>query len=296
MSHSTRNLIFPEFLPSDDDGDGEFVEISAPLEEDREELIFLIPGIRTDGIWAHEFQYYVNSAYKNVICKPVRGNLKFTERLSTFHLLCRFRIYSFRRSFVSQICETSKKYPDHNISIVAHSMGSSILAEILPEISNKLKETRQEIDAFLIIGGVCHTRNSELISKSCIRAINHVGVRDHICYLSTIIRPFDYSAVGLFGFVNAFVEDRLFNNDHSSCTRNEHLTERVFPEIAARNSAIIADSKYRKVISSPDSEMPRRKYPYEYYVYFRRVAWIVLFPIIVFVYAIEYIENKIFLR
>jgi len=280
------------FTSPEEEGEIDFSTISAPAEEeDREELVFLVPGIRSDGIWAQEFQCYVENAYQNVLCKPVRGNLKSTDRLSSWHLASRFGLSDFRKSFFKQIFEVSNKYPDHNISIVAHSMGSSILSEILPQLSKELEKKGRAIDAIVILGGVCHINNSEDIQKSCNRVINHVGVRDHVCYLSTIIRPLDYCAVGLFGFVNAFVGDRLFDNDHSSCIGEHHLIQRVLPEIAGRESAIITGSSYQKNKDSVYRTPPRRRYSYKSYIYTRRVCWLLLSPLIMSIYVIDVIRG-----
>lgn len=210
------------------------VELIDPdeFQEQAPHLVFLIPGIRTQGMWIQDaIDEQFTSSGLEIIFKPVRGDGRSsTGRLKTTHLVTRLHLERFRNSFVQQIKEGLAKHPSASISIFAHSMGSSLLAEKIEEISQEAKKSNREIENIVFLGSVCHRRHSRKVGAACKRFINDVGVRDMWPFRASVVRPGKYSDVGLWGFRDIYPYcERYFYNDHKSCTSTQHLKEKLVP-------------------------------------------------------------------
>lgn len=206
-----------------------------PLEgyvEDPPHLVFLISGIRSQGYWAQDaIESLFTTNGQEIIFRPVRGNGRSSSgRLCTSHLITRFALEPFRRSFSQQIKFNLEKHPNALVSVFAHSMGSALFTDIVEEISQHLASEGRQLENIVFLGSVCHRRHSERLSSNCHRFINDVGVRDHYPFLASTVRPDHYSDVGLLGFSDGYRQaDRYFNNDHSSCTSIEHMENYLIP-------------------------------------------------------------------
>lgn len=253
---------------TDDDIELSFSEENNSFhEEERPHLIFLIPGIRTDGEWAQELQLEAETwAGRRLHCKMVRGDGRFSDRLNTAHLVSRIGLNKFRSSFVSQIAHGVARCDPYSVNIIAHSMGSALLAEAIEEISESLAKRDLKLSTVALLGSVCHRRYSERIAKSCNLFVNDVGRWDILPFFASLVRPRHYSDVGLRGFLDGYVDkDRFFNHTHSSCTKMEHIKSRVLPLIETDRLQVegIVKSKYKG---------PKRSSTF--YTYLRRFIWV----------------------
>lgn len=223
-----------EFAPLDGEDIAAFnIENDDGVRSDLPHVIFLIPGIRTDGDWAQILRLDAHTfAGRPILCKPVRGNGGNIDRLNSLHVLTRVGLQSFRNSFRSQINHVLKKNPAYTVNIVAHSMGSSVFSEIVQDVNDDIEALGYKLNKVVFLGSVCHRKHSSRISDCCETFINDVGRRDLVPYLASIANPWCYGDVGTRGFLDAYVSfDRFFNHNHSSCTSISHLKEHVLPLI-----------------------------------------------------------------
>lgn len=257
-------------------------EAEHDLEDTPPYLVFVIPGIRTNGLWvqdAIESRYTVSG--REIVIKPVRGNESSgTGRLSTYHLIMRIGLQEFRRSFVSQIETNIDAYPQSPVSIFAHSLGSSLLAEILPDVQKLMEVKGRKIENIVLLGSVCHRSQGKTLRTCCENFINDIGVNDLWPFRASVARPDCYSDVGLWGFLNGYPTlERYFHNNHTTCTSLEHFERNLLPLLGMEEPIPIGLPRGTKGARPRLSENA--------YVYTRRALWAgalctVVVPIVLF--------------
>ena len=213
-------------------------------------LVFFIPGIRSNALWAQNIRQYANSpTARNIVVEIVTG----PDHLGLTDLLLRHRLWKFRSDYKQQITSATEKRQDEHgaldIYFVCHSMGSSLFAEILEELELKIREKQNSIKNIVFLGSVCRRTASTLLGKSCKQMVNDVGQKDIWPVVASIINPLKYDFVGRFGFSRTMIEDRFFpNNNHSSCTELDHFTNWILPIIEdgiIKNSGVrLEDQKF----------------------------------------------------
>lgn len=238
------------------------------IRDDAPHLVFLISGIRTNGLWAQEARdQELLWDGREVLFVPVRGNCSSEERLSTWHLLSRLGLGGFRNSFKNQIKEVSSKTEYASINVFAHSMGSAIFADIVESLVKEIP--KKKFDTIVFLGSVCHRRHGQSIYNCSHFFVNDVGIKDYWPYFASIARPGSYSDVGFAGFLNAYARDRFFSHDHTTCTSVEHIRNELIPLIST---------------SEVKSLGIRRTNPtgYNRFVYFRKTVWVLVIAIFAF--------------
>lgn len=235
-------------------------EVLDGVDDDRPHLVFLIPGIRTDGWWAQDARRE-NLLWegREILFVPVRGNGGGVERLSTWHLVTRLGLSGFRQSFVEQMRDISSREDYATVNVFAHSMGSALFADIVHRAAADLPGGRFDTVAFL--GSVCHRRHARTLYDRAHLFVNDVGTRDYWPFAASIVRPFAYNDVGFAGFLNAYAFDRFFPNDHESCTSLRHLREELVPLISTGSDV--------RPLGRPLVRRPK----FNTFVYLRRAAW-----------------------
>lgn len=267
MTHGIRSK--PQELEVFDDGSFEEadVEVLEPEElddvrDDAPHLVFLIPGIRTNGWWAQEaIMQEVLWDGREVHFVPVRGNGGGTGRLSSLHLITRLGLIGYRKHFVSQINDIASQKDYHSINVFAHSMGSSLFADIVENWPHDLMSDQKKLGTIVFLGSVCHRRHCSKLYKISKRFVNHVGTKDFLPYIASIVRPDSYSDVGSFGFLEGYSQDQFFTNNHCSCTSFEHIKSEVLP--------LISSSEVRP-LGSPEAVVNH----FNAFVYVRQVIWV----------------------
>lgn len=240
------------------------------IQDDAPHLVFLIPGIRTNGWWAQEARMQeLLWDGREVHFVPVRGNGGSTDRLSSWHLVSRLGLQGFRKSYALQISTLASKKNYASINVFAHSMGSALFADIIGTAARDLPKKKFDTVAFL--GSVCHRRHAKTLNENAELFVNDVGTRDYFPFIASIIRPESYSDVGFVGFLNAFAHDRFFEHDHTNCTSLEHIKDGLVPLIS---TAEVRPLGSRKV-------SPRF---FNVFVYVRRVIWI--FPVVLLLFLL----------
>lgn len=224
-------------------------------------LLFLVPGIRTDKLWAH----HLRGATKVWPQRKIEVKIAGSGRISSAHLIFRVGLQAFRSEIKNQVIDTSQKFPDHKISFICHSMGSSLFSEIVSEVHASPDPTKEgstigsRIENILFLGSICKRSKSREMSMSCATFVNDVGTKDILPWVASTVNPFKYNDVGRFGFGNSYTTDRFFKNNHKSCTSEEHLTEHALPFLSGG------------YMSEPVP--PRTSIHLTRYTYLRRVIW-----------------------
>ncbi|MFV0643168.1 MAG: hypothetical protein ACK5NN_01500 [Sphingomonadaceae bacterium] len=255
-----------EFDPVDEeDIDESDIEVLAPEElagihDDAPHLVFLIPGIRTNGWWAQEARMHeLLWDGREVLFVPVRGNGGSIDRLSSWHLVLRIGLQGFRDSFVDQISAIASRKNYASINVIAHSMGSALFADIAQSLVRKNPNLKFGTIAF--VGSNCHRRHGLALFDCSDLFVNDAGTKDYWPYIASIVRPDSYSDVGFAGFLNAFACDRFFSHNHTTCTSLEHITTEIIPLIS---------SSEVKPLGSPRAVAKH----YNAFVYGRRAVWV----------------------
>lgn len=265
-----------EFLSSDgDDFSFERIVTDSDVEEILPHIVFLIPGIRTDGDWAQQLRYDAQTwAGRPILCKPIRGNGRNTDRLNIFHVATRFGLGHFRSNFKSQIDFVLDKHDAYTVNVVAHSMGGALLSEIISDISQSIISKGYKINRVVLVGSVCHRSHSENIASNCNLFVNDVGRMDIVPFIASVINPFRYGDVGTRGFLDAFVSyDRFFQHDHKSCTSVSHLKSKIIPLI---------ETDHIVEIGSEGSSFEGSRFSANTYVYARRAIWLLIAAIVIY--------------
>ena len=238
------------------------IEVLLDASDSNPLLVFLVPGIRTDKLWAHHFRSATKSwRQRELEVRTVAGY----DRLSSLHLVSRIGISAFKAAIKDQILDTSQKFPDHRISFVCHSMGSSLFSEVIEDIysfkdlANEGSDLGQRFESIVFLGSICLRKKSQSLSKCCQNFVNDVGLRDILPWVAMTIKPLKYNDVGRFGFGNSYTVDRFFSNDHSSCTGESHLLEKVLPFLSG-------DYLIEPVPPTTSIHLTR-------YTYLRRMIW-----------------------
>lgn len=250
-------------------------EALAESGDDLPHLVFLIPGIRTDGAWTEDAHYSgLTWDGRDILFRAIRGDGGSSDgRLSSFHLVTRIGLNGYRQSFRHQIKTLAARHDSVTITICAHSMGSSVFADIIRDVSRDLEALGRQIDTVVFLGSVCHRRQAARIRDHCAMFYNDIGVRDHWPFLASIVRPDSYSDVGLWGFrIPAYARDRIFDNDHFSCTELGHLQEKIVPLLG---------------VNARPGDHPRltRRLSYNGYIYVKRAAWVLIAAVIALGFA-----------
>jgi hypothetical protein len=223
-------------------------------------VVFLLPGIRSDRGWAYAFTHRSFSpTAREIIPEIVTGQ----SDLGASDLAFRYRMRAFRNDYLEQIKCAIKKHTSNcgnlEVAFVCHSMGSAIFADIFPEIKKYASSGGFEISNIVFLGSVAKRTVSNTLGGGH-NFINDVGQKDFWPVAAWILTPWKYDPVGRFGFGRAMVVDRIFDNDHSSCTEIKHLEDWVIP--------IIEDGIVKKNVIST------RKTWYNFYRAVHKIIWL----------------------
>ena len=204
-------------------------EIQLAPEDTRPLLVFLIPGIRSDGLWANNFAAYSDSVISRKIIPVI---VRASTDLTSFDLVLRYRMQSLRAEYAAQISEVVEGVADCDVGFICHSMGSSIFADlcwrddfILPFNSNG-----NRVIGVIFMGSVCRKWHYRRLEELGSVFVNEVGLKDKWPFWASVTNPFKYDSVGRLGFVIGQVKDRFFPGyHHGSYTTEQHISEWVLP-------------------------------------------------------------------
>lgn len=205
-----RDLAAPSFVES----------VFVPAGMGPEKIVILIPGIRTNAEWIDETANRLET-----FSDPIIAIKSYGGRISSRHLITRLGLKAIRDEVKGQIVKVKIDHPYAEISLICHSMGTDIFSHIVDDIDFRFRFV-------FFIGSICRRSSARKVARVCDYLINHRGVWDPWPIIASIVRPDKYSPTGTFGFnTGAYVNDRIFTNDHATCTSTEHVMGFIMPVI-----------------------------------------------------------------
>ncbi len=239
-----------------------------PVSGGTKKIVLLVPGIRTNAEWIDQANRDLGNFGSQVnIIKTYGG------RIPAFSLITRLGLSKIRHSIYSQITQSIIDYPDHQISLICHSLGTDLIAEIF-------RKNRFRFDHVFFLASVCHDRHLVSLRQSCSYLTSHKGTYDIWPIMASIARPDTYMPSGVFGFnQGVHVNEMTFENDHFSCTDRDHILTYVIPTILGSNAT------YPSSCAIPLSQSG--------FVYMRRAIYIltIAFPVLCyFKYIYSFID------
>jgi hypothetical protein len=116
------------------------------------------------------------------------------------------------------------KYPNADISIVAHSFGTYIVSQILSE------ETDIQIHRLQLCGSIISLkyRWDKVVSRITGKVVNDAGTSDYWPVMASLL-SWGYGASGVFGFKTISVKDRYHDCGHSDFFSDEHMSKYWVP-------------------------------------------------------------------
>jgi pimeloyl-ACP methyl ester carboxylesterase len=185
-------------------------------------VVALVHGIRTDGRWA-EMVKNVLSADGEIVVKPLGYGY-----FNVFFFLCPLLTRGFPVREIHQKLRTLEKdNRDKELSIIAHSFGTYIVARILS------KDRNLDVKRLIFCGSVVKRRFDWTNIKFQIRsqpALNECGSRD-VWPVFAHRMTFGFGPTGTYGFRDPIVQDRFHEFAHSDYFDSGFVREYWLPFI-----------------------------------------------------------------
>ena len=176
-----------------------------------EKVIIFVHGIRTNAEWFDKIKHGELWDSEIKIYKVSAGYINILS------LITRFKINSRKHIVGNEISNILISNPGCEVTVIAHSLGTSFISEILPSIRYKFKH-------IFLLASICHSKNLIHLSRCTDKLINDCGHADRYPIIANILRPDKYQYTGVYGFNNTLhAIDRKFQNDHYTCTSESHI-------------------------------------------------------------------------
>lgn len=183
-----------------------------PPDQQVEEVILLIHGIRTEGHWAQRVA--------NVLQSPtIKVHLiAFKEFVDIFRFWLPNTREPFIESLEQDIRDAIELYPDLKISVIAHSFGTYAIARVLKD------HTDIRLHKLVLCGSVLprNFRWKEIRSRLDRTIINDCGARDWLPSMAKNL-SWGYGSAGTYGFGSHYVRDRFHDIGHSDYFKVEFV-------------------------------------------------------------------------
>jgi pimeloyl-ACP methyl ester carboxylesterase len=185
----------------------------------RKHIVVLLHGMNTNAEW------------QEALAEAIRNSTNIEPLVigyGNFHPVKFFLPVLYRLGRIKKVLEDlrgiRKRYPDADISVVAHSFGTYILSKILT------KATDLKLHRILLCGAIVKTDYDWAVVEPRISSpvINDIGRRD---YYPSLAKSWSwgYGDSGCIGFQNSLVRDRHFEYKHSDFLDVKHMQEYWLP-------------------------------------------------------------------
>jgi hypothetical protein len=223
------------------------VEAVEVLEDARPpHVLICVHGIRDDGAWCEASATALGDFLESrieIVC--VRY-----DRVSSYGFVLGRNRTEIRDDVISQIKYIRERFPESPLSVLCHSNGTKIIAEIILKLDFKL-------EWIFLCGSVCHIRDVNSLREISQFPINDAGINDWWPILAEALRPSLFGATGVGGFHRFPVRDRAFPYYHGGALTEEHIRNWVFPTLATG-----------KVLKTPALDIGFKKHAPTYIRYF----------------------------
>lgn len=196
-----------------------FLGQANPSAQPQKNIVVLIHGILTHAVWQERLAQRLTTE-ADIEAFPIGYGFLDVLRFWFPFLTRQGPINKVTREL--RTLRTS--YPNAKISVVAHSFGTYIMAQILSE------ETDIQINRLQLCGSIVPEkyRWDKVSSRISGKVINDAGTRDYWPVMASLL-SWGYGASGTFGFKTIPVKDRFFNCGHSDFFTDEHMVKYWVP-------------------------------------------------------------------
>lgn len=190
-----------------------------PTTPPKKHIVVLIHGIRTHAVWQERLAQQLASE-ADIEAFPIGYGF--------FDIIKFWFPFWIRQSPINRVLRELRtlrtKYRDADISVVAHSFGSYIMANILSE------ETDIQLHRLQLCGSIISDsyRWDKVSSRISGNVINDAGTRDYWPVMASLT-SWGYGASGTFGFKTINVKDRFHDCGHSDFLSDEHMRKYWVP-------------------------------------------------------------------
>lgn len=193
-----------------------------PIAQPKKNIVVLIHGIMTHAVWQERLAEKLKTE-ANIDAFPI-GYVFF----DVVKFWCPFFTRQEPINRVErELRVLHEQYPDANISVVAHSFGTYIMAQIL------IEKTDIKIHRLQLCGSIISKkyRWDQVRDRISGKVLNDAGTRDYWPVVASLL-SWGYGASGTFGFKTALVKDRFYNCGHSDFFKDEHMCKYWIPLLA----------------------------------------------------------------
>jgi hypothetical protein len=197
------------------------VEVEEIADERPPHVLICVHGIRDDGAWCGLSTITPG--------RFLDGRIAITcvryDRLSAWGFLFGRKHNEIQQDVIDQLNYIRSRFSDSLFSILCHSNGSKVVADIIDKISF-------QIEWIFLCGSVCHRRHIRSLRTINRDVVNDAGIKDWWPVLAEAFRPSVFQATGVFGFHQFPVQDRFFAYKHGDGIRREHIEAWILPTLA----------------------------------------------------------------
>lgn len=184
-------------------------------------ILICVHGIRDDNAWCNQTR---TAAGKFLDTKIEVACVRY-DRLSSFGLILKRDRTDVQRSVLRDINFIISEYPDHPISLLCHSNGTKVIAEILPSIES-------EIEWIFLCASICHLKDVPVFRVPNKKTVSDASTKDWWPILAEALRPSTFQATGVTGFNCYPIIDRSYPYKHGGGVNNKHIEKWIFPTIS----------------------------------------------------------------
>lgn len=199
-----------------------------------QKIVVLIHGIRTHAEWQERLKTQLEAT-------GIKGIPIGYGFFDLFRFLCPlFTRAKPQRRVERELRSIRSKYPNAEISVVAHSFGTYLMSQILEDA------TDIRIHRLLLCGSVIPRdyRWDKVKSRVTGTVLNEAGAKDIWPALARVTWGFGPS--GTLGFKTAHVDDRFHNCGHSDFFQEQHMTKYWLPFLSDGQIVPLANGGHPK--------------------------------------------------
>lgn len=204
----------------------------------RQNIVVLIHGIMTHAVWQERLAEKLKEEV-NIDAFPIGYDF--------FDVLKFWCPFFTRQGPINRVERELRvlheQYPNADISVVAHSFGTYVIAQILSEKVD-IKIHRLQLCGSIIPKKYRWDQVKERISG---KVLNDAGTRDCWPVMASLL-SWGYGASGTFGFKTVLVKDRFYDCGHSDFFGDEHMRKYWIPMLV---DGQVVPSEWSKSRPSP---------------------------------------------
>jgi hypothetical protein len=203
------------------------VDASVVSDQRSPHVLICLHGIRDNAAWCTEAQSEIISASttEGFVQNDFIIACITYKRLSSFDFILGRKRLEIQHHVIAEINSIKKDYPESMISILAHSNGTKIIAEIIDKFDFKF-------EWIFLCGSVCHLNDVQKLRQINRYPVNDAATRDWWPIIAEAMRKSLYQATGVYGFNTHPILDRLFSYKHGGATRRQHIGRWILPALS----------------------------------------------------------------